>query len=111
MSAKNYLTEDELKILNTMVTAYLDFAELQALRKKPMYMIDWIKKLDDFISLNDGDILNNAGHITAEKARQKAKDEFEKYKRNAIEDLSAVEKDFLAHLKNTQKALEQNNKK
>ena len=111
MSAKNYLTEDELKILNTMVTAYLDFAELQALRKKPMYMVDWIKKLDDFISLNDCDILNNAGQISTEKARQKAKDEFEKYKQKAIEDLSAVEKDFLAHLKNTQKALEQNNKK
>ena len=58
--AKNYLNEDEIKTLNLIVSAYLDFAELQALNRKPMYMADWIRKLDDFLRLSDRDILTHA---------------------------------------------------
>ena len=62
--AKNYLYEDEIKILNRVVTAYLEFAELQAIRHTPMYMSDWIKKLDDFIKLSGSELLENAGKVS-----------------------------------------------
>lgn len=77
--AKNYLTEDEVKDLNLLVTQYLDFAEAQARRRKVMRMQDWIDKLDAFISLNDGKILESAGSVSAATAKEKARAEFEKY--------------------------------
>lgn len=66
--AKNYLSEDELKSLNLIVDQYLSFAELQAQNRKPMYMSDWINKLNDFMTLNDKEILEHAGKISAKMA-------------------------------------------
>jgi hypothetical protein len=79
--AKNYLNAEELKQLNLIVAAYLDFAELQASNQRPMYMRDWIKKLDQFIQLSEREILTHAGKITAEAARALAEQEYEKYRR------------------------------
>ncbi|RLD82674.1 MAG: hydroxyacid dehydrogenase, partial [Bacteroidetes bacterium] len=67
--AKNYLTEDELKDLNLIVDQYLSFAELQARNRKSMYMTDWIKKLNDFMTLNEKEILEHAGQISAKMAK------------------------------------------
>lgn len=78
--AKNYLQQDEIEALNRIVTAYLEFAELQALNRKPMSMVDWITKLDDFLKLSDRDILTHAGKISHDAAREKAESEFARYK-------------------------------
>lgn len=77
--AKNYLNEDEIKALNLLVSAYLDFAELQAHGRKPMYMKDWITKLDGYLSLSDKNILSHSGKISQKIALEHASDEFEKY--------------------------------
>jgi hypothetical protein len=78
--AKNYLTEEELHVLNRIVTAYIEFAELQALRRKVMTMHDWITKLDDFLKLSEHELLNHAGTISAEAAKTKAELEYERYR-------------------------------
>jgi len=78
-TAKNYLTEDELKQLNLIVSMYLDFAELQATNGRLMKMSDWITKLDDFMRLSERKLLTSAGSISAETASRKAEEEFEKY--------------------------------
>jgi hypothetical protein len=78
--AKNYLAADELDGLNRIVTAYLEFAELQARNRKPMYMRDWIAKLDDFLRLSERDILTHAGKITHEAALARAEAEYEKFR-------------------------------
>ena len=70
--AKNYLSSDELDTLNRIVSLYLDFAELQAKSHKPMYMKDWIQKLDDFLKLSGKELLSHSGKISAELAKQKA---------------------------------------
>ena len=75
--AKNYLTEDELLALNNLIEQYLVFAEGQAMRRIPMYMKDWIEKLHGFLTLNDRDILLNAGKISNELALTHAEDEYE----------------------------------
>jgi len=77
--AKNYLNEEELAALNNLVEQYLIFAQGQAMRRIPMYMKDWIKKLDAFLNINDRDILNHAGKISHEMAKQLAESEYEKY--------------------------------
>jgi len=105
MTAKNYLNEDEINILNRIVTAYLEFAELQALRKKPMYMGDWIVKLDDFLKMTDNEILEHAGKVSHDKAREKAQLEYEKYKEKTENSLSIVEKHFLDTIENTEKQI------
>ena len=105
--AKNYLSEDEMKILNRLVTAYLEFAELQAIRQRPMYMKDWIQKLDDFIKMSGSELLNHAGKISHEKAKLKAETEYQKYKERSKDQLTQVERDFIEHMKTTQKQLEQ----
>jgi len=79
--AKNYLNQDEIEVLNRVVTAYLEFAELQAMSHKPMMMSDWISKLDDFLKLTDRDILTNAGKISHKQAKEKAESEYENYQR------------------------------
>jgi hypothetical protein len=104
--AKNYLNEDEIKILNRLVTAYLEFAELQAIRQRPMYMKDWIGKLDNFIRMSGSELLDNAGKISHEKAKIKAELEYERYKERSKDQLTKVERDFIKHIKNTQKKLE-----
>lgn len=78
--AKNYLTEDELKRLNLVVSLFLDFAELQATRKRTMMMKDWIAKLDQFLVTSDHQLLKNAGTVSAEEAAEVAQEEFHKYK-------------------------------
>jgi hypothetical protein len=78
--AKNYLTEDELKLLNLIVSMYLDFAELQAGRGRLMKMTDWIAKLDEFLKISERELLANAGKVSAEQAASKALQEFEKYR-------------------------------
>ena len=104
--AKNYLTEDELNIMNRLVAAYLEFAELQAIRKNPMHMKDWIEKLDDFIKLSGSELLENAGRISHSQAKIKADLEYEKYRVKHKSDLTRVEKDFIQSLGETQKKLE-----
>ncbi|MBM4076484.1 MAG: virulence RhuM family protein, partial [Planctomycetes bacterium] len=78
--AKNYLQQDEIEALNRIVTAYLEFAELQAFNRKPMSMIDWIAKLDDFLKLSDREILTHAGKISHDAAKEKAEAEFVQFK-------------------------------
>ncbi|PPJ76894.1 hydroxyacid dehydrogenase, partial [Staphylococcus aureus] len=77
--AKNYLTEEELEALNRIVTAYLEFAELQAMSRKPMAMRDWIGKLDDFLRLGDRDVLTHARRVTADMAKLKGGQEYERW--------------------------------
>lgn len=108
--AKNYLTEQELKELNAITSAYLDFAELQALRRKTMTMKDWIAKLDDFLRMSESEVLDNAGQISHEMAMEKASGEYVKYKALTADELSVVEKDFLESVKTTQKKLERKKK-
>lgn len=76
-NAKNYLTADELSALNNLVEQYLVFAEGQAIRRIPMSMADWVKKLDGFLTLNDRDILDNAGKISHDMAKQHAETQYE----------------------------------
>lgn len=78
--AKNYLSEQEMKSLERIVSAYLDLAEDRAERHIPMTMEDWSKRLDLFLMADDREILNDAGKITAEIAKTKAETEFEKYR-------------------------------
>jgi hypothetical protein len=77
--AKNYLTEPELAALNNLVEQYLIFAQGQAMRRVPMHMADWIKKLDGFLRLNERDILTHAGRISHEMAQAKAEREYDRY--------------------------------
>ncbi len=90
--AKNYLSEKELDLLNRMVSAYLDVAEINALNMHPMTMEDWIKELDGFLTMTHKDILNGAGKISHEKALQKAHEEYDKYMKTH---LTQAEKDYL----------------
>jgi hypothetical protein len=92
--AKNYLNAEELKQLNLIVAAYLDFAELQASNQRPMYMRDWIQKLDQFIQLSEREILTHAGKITADAARALAEREYKKYRRALDAAASPVEVHF-----------------
>lgn len=82
--AKNYLNEQELAALNNLVEQYLVFAEGQAMRRVPMYMKDWIKKLDGFLQLNDRDILNDAGRVSHELAISKAEKEYTSFNAKRI---------------------------
>jgi hypothetical protein len=101
--AKNYLSSEELNALNRIVVAYLELAEVQALNRKPMYMRDWIAKLDDFLRLGGRDILKHAGKISHEQAVRKAELEFEKFHRAQLAAPSRVEKDFEAAVKELKK--------
>lgn len=105
--AKNYLNEKELDILNRIVAMYLEFAELQAQSQKPMYMKDWIKKLDDFLQVSDFEILHNKGTVSHKQALDKAHEEYLAYKEKAKDELSRVEKDFIAQLDSTAKMLKE----
>lgn len=103
--AKNYLKEEELNLLNRMVSAYLELAELQALNRKPMYMKDWIERLDDFLKMTGNEILTHSGSISHERAIDKARLEFEKYKQQHPNEPSKAEHDFIKHLETTSKKL------
>jgi hypothetical protein len=92
--AKNYLMPKELDTLNRIVNAYLEFSELQALNRKPMYMGDWIAKLDDFLKLSGRELLTHAGAISHEQAVERAQIEYEKHRVLQINQPSPVEKHF-----------------
>jgi hypothetical protein len=104
--AKNYLTEEELAILNRMVLAFFDLAELRAIQHQPMYMRDWVLELDDFAKRYGKGILPNAWTVSHQAALEKANAEYEKYRQRTIDELSPVERDYLATIKETQKKLE-----
>jgi len=97
--AKNYLNEQELKTLNRIVNFYLEFAELQAVSRKPMYMADWIAKLDEFLKLSDRDILTHLGTVSHEQAVEKANAEYERYRQEALQEPTRAELDFLVAVK------------
>ena len=105
--AKNYLTEDELAILNRLVSSFLDFAEVQAMRHIPMKMTDWIDYLDDFLKAGRSELLLSAGKVSEKAAHEKAETEYAKYKSKTVDELSPVEKDLLNNIKNAQKAIAQ----
>ena len=92
--AKNYLQPDELNLLNRIVTAYLEFAELQALGRQPMTMAAWASKLDDFLKLSGRGVLAHAGKISHEQALDKARAEWEQYRLKRANEVSAVEVEF-----------------
>ena len=100
--AKNYLSEEELKILNNLVSGYFDFAEIQAMKRKPMYMSDYIRQLDNILNATGEKVLSNTGGISHQKALEKAKTEFKKYQAKT---LSPVEQDYLESIKNIEKKL------
>lgn len=103
--AKNYLTEDEIDTLNRIVNLFLDFAELQAKNHTPMYMKDWIQKLDGFLQLSGKELLTHAGTISAEVAKLKANTEYDKFKARSLERLSPVEIHFIENFENERKKL------
>ena len=94
--AKNYLNEEELKVLNNLVSGYFDFAEIQAIRHNPMYMNDYIKQLDSILASTGENILQDAGKVTHEKALEKARAEYRKYQ---VKKLSPVEEAYLQTVK------------
>lgn len=103
--AKNYLTQDEIKSLNRIVSLYLDFAEMQAEEHRPMYMKDWINILDDFLRISRKDILTHAGKISAKLAKEKADTEYDKFIERTKNDLSPVEIHFLENFERERKRL------
>ena len=84
-----------------MVTAYLEIAELQALNRTPMYMKDWIERLDDFLKLTGKEILQHAGSISHEQALDKAKKEYQKYQQQHEGELTRVEEDFIKQIESS----------
>ena len=93
--AKNYLNAEEIDVLNRMVTAYLELAELQALSRKPMHMRDWIERLDDFLKMTGREILSHAGTVSHKDALVKAQAEYEVFHRKHLDDPSPVEEHFV----------------
>jgi len=100
--AKNYLTETELKILNNLVSGYFDFAEIQAIKHKPVYMEDYVRQLDNILTSTGENVLQNAGSVSHEQAVEKALAEYRKYQ---VKTLSPVEKAYLETIKSVQKKI------
>lgn len=105
--AKNYLTEPELKILNNIVSAYFDLAEVKAMNHDPMQMQDWIVQLDRMIEIFDKKVLTDAGKVSHDKALAKAEKEYRKYQ---VKTLSPVEEAYLDTIKTLQKQVEKKTK-
>ena len=103
--AKNYLSEKELNILNRMVTAFLEIAEIRALDRTPMYMNHWIKQLDVFLKMTNKDILSNSGTISHQQALEKAISEYDIYKEKHKNRITQVERDFVKQIEDTTKRL------
>lgn len=93
--AKNYLNEEEIEALNRIVTAYLEFAEMQAMARRPMTMQGWIAKLDDFLRLGDRDILTHAGNVSADVAKARALAQYDQWHARQVDAPSAVEGAFM----------------
>ena len=106
--AKNYLSEEELKVLNNLVSGYFDFAEIQAIRHNPMYMEDYIKQLDTILSSTSGKLLIGSGSISHNQAIEKAKLEYRKYQ---VKTISPVEQEYLNTLKEISNKIENKDKK
>ena len=104
--AKNYLNEEELALLNRMVSAFFDLAELQALQHQPMYMKDWVAELDDFAQRYGKGILSGAGRVSHQAAITKVEAEYAKYRQKTKDALTPVERDYLESIKYVQKKLE-----
>jgi hypothetical protein len=92
--AKNYLNDDEIRQLNRIVTMYLDYAEEQAERRRPLYMRDWRDKLDAFLQFNERAVLKNAGKVTAEVAQKLAEGEYDKFERKRISEEASAPDPF-----------------
>ena len=99
--AKNYLSEDELKILNNLVSGYFDLAEIQAMRHQPMYMSDYVENLDRILTSTGEALLTDAGKISHTQAIEKAKAEYKKYQ---VQALSPVEEDYMRMIHDINKA-------
>lgn len=95
-TAKNYLSNEELKVLNNLVSGYFDFAEVQAMKHNPMYMSDYVKHLDGILASTGEKVLDNAGKISHKQAMDKATAEYRKYQ---VKELSPVEKEYLSTIK------------
>lgn len=108
--AKNYLNDKEIDTLNKITVAYLEFAEMQATNEVPMYMKDWIAKLDDFLKLGGKQVLDNAGKVSKKQADAKAVAEYEKFRALPGNDMSDVERRYLQNLRETQKTLEKSDR-
>ena len=106
--AKNYLNEEEPKVLNNLVSGYFDFAEIQAIRHNPMYMEDYIKQLDMILSSTGGKVLVGAGRVSHNQAIKKAKLEYKKYQ---VKTISPVEEEYLKSLKQISSEIEKKGKK
>ena len=106
--AKNYLSEEELKVLNNLVSGYFDFAEIQAIRHNPMYMEDYIKQLDTILSSTGEKLLIGVGTVSHEQAIEKAKSEYKKYQ---VKTISPVEEEYLKVLKEINNKIEKQDKK
>jgi hypothetical protein len=104
--AKNYLNETELKILNNLVSGYFDFAEIQAIKQKPMYMEDHIRQLDNILTSTGENVLQNAGLVSHEQAVEKALFEYRKYQ---VKTLSPVEQAYLENIQNVEKKIRKQN--
>lgn len=101
--AKNYLNAEELDALNRIVTIYLDFAELQALNRRPMYMKDWLGKLDDFLHLSEREILHHSGSISHETALALAREEYAKFHATILEQPTPAEEHFRKAIRETKR--------
>ena len=100
--AKNYLSEEELKVLNNIVSGYFDFAEVQAMRHNPMYMSDYVEHLDNVLRTTGENLLEDAGKVSHREAIEKAKEEFQKFQ---VQNLSPVEEAYLQSIKEVEKAV------
>ncbi|MFH1233121.1 MAG: virulence RhuM family protein [Patescibacteria group bacterium] len=109
--AKNYLSEQELLILNNIIEQYLIFAEGQAMQRVPMYMEDWINKLHGFLQINNKDILKDAGKVSHELAKELAENEYDKYYKKSLKAPNKADKDFEAFVKKAGKLVSKNKRK
>ena len=98
--AKNYLKDDELKVLNNLVSGYFDLAEINAIEHKPMYMADYVEQLDSILSSGNRKLLVGSGKVSHDQAIKKAKDEYRKYQEIT---LSPVEEEYLKSIKSVEK--------
>lgn len=105
--AKNYLDEDELKILNNLVSGYFDFAEIQAMRHNPMHMSDYVQQLDRILSGTGEQVLQGAGKISHKQAMEKAEAEYRKYQ---VQSISPVEEAYWKTIKNLEKEAKEKGK-
>ena len=94
--AKNYLSDEELKILNNLVSGYFDFAEIQAMRHQPMYMSDYIQQLDTILTSTGQKLLTDGGSVSHDEAMAKAKEEYDLWRENT---LSPVEQAYFETIK------------